>query len=145
MIGKSFLLPAATALAFAATPALAQQHSGHDHGSKHGAQHAAAKGTAAHGIAEGTVKNGVRVVEMEVTGEGFVPARIKVKKGEKVRLLITRKTDRTCATEIVIKDQGINTPLPLNRQVKVELVAKASGEIKYACGMGHITGVIFVP
>jgi plastocyanin domain-containing protein len=96
-------------------------------------------------IAEGVLKDGVRTFEMQVTGEGFVPSRLKVKKGEKVRLLITRKTDRTCATEIVIKDQAINTPLPLDKQVAVNVTAKASGEIKFACAMGHITGVIFVP
>ena len=133
---RTLLLPAAAALALWGSPSLAQMN--------HGDMHAPAPSAGA-GIAEGVLKNGVRVVEMEVTGEGFVPARIKVKKGEKVRLLITRKTDRTCATEIVIKDQGINTPLPLNKQVTVELTAKSSGEIKYACGMGHITGVIFVP
>jgi plastocyanin len=134
---RTLLLPAAAALALWGSPALAQHMN-------HGDMHAPAP-SASTGIAEGVLKNGVRVVEMEVNGEGFVPARIKVKKGEKVRLLITRKTERTCATEIVIKVQGINTPLPLNEQVAVELTAKSSGEIKYACGMGHITGVIFVP
>lgn len=130
-------LATAAALSLWGAPALAQ-HMGH------GDMHTPAPSKAT-GIAEGTLKNGVRTVEMEVTGEGFVPARIKVQKGEKVRLLVTRKTDRTCATEIVVKDQGINVPLPLNKQVTVNLVAKASGEIHYACGMGHIRGVIFVP
>jgi hypothetical protein len=142
---RTLLFPAAAALALWGSPALAQHMMGQggmqmNHG---GMQSAPAP--AGGGIAEGVVKNGVRVVEMEVTGEGFVPSRIKVKKGEKVRLLITRKTDRTCATEIVIKDYGINAPLPLGKQVKVELTPKASGEIKYACGMNMITGVIFVP
>ena len=58
---------------------------------------------------------------------------------------MTRKTDRTCATDIVVSDQKINTPLPLNKQVRVDLVAKNSGEIHYACAMGHVRGVIFVP
>lgn len=35
-------------------------------------------------------------------------------------------------------------PLPLDKTVTVELTPKVSGEIKYACGMGHITGVLFV-
>jgi plastocyanin domain-containing protein len=96
-------------------------------------------------IAEGVVKNGVRVVDMQVTDAGFVPSQVKVQKGQKTRLVITRKTDRTCATEIVIKDYGINTPLPLNKTVTVELTPKASGEIKYACAMNMIGGVLFVP
>ena len=96
-------------------------------------------------IAEGVVKNGVRIVDMQVTDAGFVPDQVKVQKGQNVRLVITRKTDRTCATEIVIKDYGINTPLPLNKTVTVELTPKASGEIKYACAMNMIGGVLFVP
>jgi plastocyanin domain-containing protein len=97
------------------------------------------------GIAEGTVKDGVRTVQMQVTEDGYVPAKIKANKGEKLRLVITRKTDRTCAREIVIKEAGINTKLPLDKTVTVELTPKKSGELKYACGMDMITGVIFVP
>ncbi|HSN16305.1 MAG TPA: cupredoxin domain-containing protein [Anaeromyxobacteraceae bacterium] len=140
---RILLFPAAAALALSGAPALAQQMGG-GMNMNHGGMHASAP-AANGGIAEGVVKNGVRVVEMEVTGEGFVPSRVKVKKGEKVRLLITRKTDRTCATEIVIKDYGINTPLPLGKRVTVELTPKASGEIKYACAMNMIGGILFVP
>jgi plastocyanin domain-containing protein len=131
----------AAALALWGAPALAQHMQGGmqmDHG---GAQAPTGSGA----IAEGVVKNGVRVFEMQVTDEGFVPSRLKVQKGQKVRLLITRKTDRTCATEIVIKDYGINTPLPLNKTATVELTPKGSGEIKYACAMNMIGGVLFVP
>ncbi len=138
---RSLLAPLAASLALAAAPALAQQH---DHGSPAGQAHAA-KGGAAAGIVEGTVKNGVRVIDMQVTDEGFVPSKIKVKKGEKVRFVVTRKTDGTCAKEIVIKDAGIDQPLPLDVPVTVEFVARKSGEIRYACGMDHISGVVFVP
>ena len=141
MTSKSFLLPAAAALAFAAAPALAQ----HDHGSMHGGMHAAAPASAAQGIAEGTVKNGVRTVELAVTDNGFEPSKVKAKKGEKLRLVVTRKTNSTCAKEIVIKDHGINQPLPLDKPVTVELVPAKSGEIRYACGMDHISGVVFIP
>ena len=135
---KTLLLPAAAALALgAASPAAAQQHGGHD--SMHSAQ--PAKGA----IAEGTLKDGVRVFEMAVTEEGFEPSRVKIKKGEKVRFLVTRKTDRTCATEIVIKEHGIEQKLPLDKTVTVEFTPTKSGEVRYACGMGHVSGVLFVP
>jgi plastocyanin len=145
---KSFLIPLTAALAFAALPAVAQQHGGHDHGAMHGEQavkHHAGNGAAAHGIVEGTVKDGVRVVDVAVTDDGFVPSKIKVKKGEKVRLNVTRKTDSTCAKEIVVKDHGIHQPLPLGKTVTVELTPSKSGEIRYACAMDHIAGVLFVP
>jgi plastocyanin len=140
---KPFLLPLAAVIALASAPVLAQ-HGGHEHGAMQG-DPAAKPATAAHGIAEGTVKDGVRTVEMQVTSDGFVPSKVKVKKGEKVRLLITRKTDKTCATEIVIPDHGINQPLPLEKAVAVELTPAKSGEIRYACAMGHVGGVLFVP
>ncbi|HEY6001523.1 MAG TPA: cupredoxin domain-containing protein [Anaeromyxobacter sp.] len=82
--------------------------------------------------------------QISVTSDGFVPASIKVKRGEPVRLVVTRKTDRTCATEIVIKDHGINQPLPLDKPVTVELTPKKSGQVRYACGMDMIYGVLQV-
>lgn len=149
MNAKAFLLPATAALALGASPALAQ-HSGHEHGSMHGSSETGSgahqHGTpSAQGIAEGIVENGVRTVEVAVTDDGFVPARIKARKGEKVRLLVTRRTDSTCAKEIVIKDQGINQPLPLQKTVTVEFTPTKSGEIRYACGMDHVSGVVFIP
>jgi plastocyanin domain-containing protein len=86
----------------------------------------------------------VAVIEMSVTGDGFVPAQVKVKAGQPVKLVITRKTDRTCAKEIVIKDFGINQPLPLNRAVEVTFTPNKAGSFRYACGMDMITGVIIV-
>ena len=91
------------------------------------------------------MKNGVRTVNMEVTEDGYVPAKIKANKGEKLRLVVTRTTDRTCAKEIVIQEAGIDAPLPLDQAVTVEVTPKKSGELKYACGMDMVTGVIFVP
>jgi plastocyanin domain-containing protein len=94
--------------------------------------------------AMGKLENGVRTVEMAVTENGFEPSKVSVNKGEKVRLVVTRKTDSTCATEIVIEDQGVNAELPLGKAVAVEFTPKKSGEIHYACGMGHVNGVVFV-
>ena len=95
-------------------------------------------------FAEGSVKDGVRVIEMAVTDKGFEPANLKVSQGEKVRLMITRKTDHTCATEIVMAEHGVNTPLPLDKPVAVEFTPRKSGEIRYACAMGHVGGIVFV-
>jgi hypothetical protein len=127
-----------------AAPAVAADAQ-HDHGGSgcSCAHHAAAP--ASQVIAEGTIQNGVRTVEMQVTEDGYVPAKIRANKGEKLRLVVTRTTDRTCAKEIVIKEAGINTPLPLGKAVTIEVSPKKSGELKYACGMDMISGVILVP
>lgn len=90
-----------------------------------------------------TAKAG-QAIEVTVTSAGFVPADLKVKQGQPVKLVVTRKTERTCATEIVIKDQGIHQKLPLNQPVVVAFTPKKAGQLRYACGMDMISGVIVV-
>lgn len=85
-----------------------------------------------------------QVIAMSVTSEGFVPAEVRVKAGQPVRLVVTRKVERTCATDIVIKDFGINKPLPLNQAVEVDFTPAKPGKVRYACAMDMIAGVIVV-
>lgn len=102
------------------------QHSGHD------------SGNAAHAGAT------ARTVEIAVTPEGFTPAEIHVKRGESRKLVVTRKTDKTCAKEIVVKGLGIRAALPLGEPVTVEITPSSSGNLRYACGMDMVSGVIVV-
>ena len=81
-----------------------------------------------------------KTIEMSVTDKGFEPAVVKVKKGEPVTLVITRKTDKTCATEIVIDEEKISTKLPLNKPVTVSFTPKKAGDMKYGCAMGKMIG-----
>ncbi len=81
-------------------------------------------------------------VTLEVTEQGFVPANVVVAKDRPVTLVVTRKTDKTCATEIVIKDFGIDQKLPLGQPVTVTFTPKGAGPIHYACGMNMVGGVI---
>src|SRR5512133_1755175 len=81
-----------------------------------------------------------QVVTLEVTKEGFVPAQVKVKAGQPVKLVVTRKTEVTCATEIVMKDFGVNQKLPLNKAVTVTVTPKKPGTYRYACAMDMIAG-----
>jgi plastocyanin domain-containing protein len=84
-------------------------------------------------------------VSVEVTEAGFVPARIPAKAGKPLTMVITRKTDRTCAREIVFAGQEGKTELPLNKTVEVTYTPKASGEVKFGCGMGMmVAGVLAV-
>jgi len=86
------------------------------------------------------VHDAAHPLEIAVTNEGFVPARAKVKVGEPVTLGVTRKVERTCATDIVIKDYGINEPLPQGQRVEVTFTPKAPGSIRYACAMDMVSG-----
>jgi len=103
----------------------------------------AGTGCAAEG-AKAQPKTAAKEIQVTVTSDGFQPAEIKTKAGEPLRLVITRKTDRTCAKEVVIKDLGVNQALPLNEAVAIEITPKKSGQLRYACSMDMITGVIVV-
>ena len=83
-------------------------------------------------------------VEIAVTEDGFVPSEIKVSKGQPVTLVVTRKTETTCAKEIVIADANVKKELPLNQPVTVTVTPSKTGKITYACGMDMVTGVLIV-
>ncbi len=79
-------------------------------------------------------------VTMEVTEQGFVPANVTVKKDQPVKLVITRKTEKTCATDIVIKDYGVQKALPQDQTVEVTFTPTKPGPIRYACAMDMVAG-----
>ncbi|MBI5171071.1 MAG: cupredoxin domain-containing protein [Candidatus Eisenbacteria bacterium] len=83
-------------------------------------------------------------VFVSVTAKGFEPANIPVKAGKPIVLVVTRKTDRTCATEVVMKSPAINVPLPLNKPVEIKLAAQKPGTLRFACAMDMITGQLVV-
>ena len=51
-------------------------------------------------------------VEIAVTRMGFEPERVQVTHGQPVTLVVTRTTDMTCATEMVMPSHGIRRALP---------------------------------
>jgi plastocyanin domain-containing protein len=80
--------------------------------------------------------------KVDVTEEGFEPDSIKTAVDEEVTLEVTRKTNSTCATEIVIFSKEIREALPLDQTVVIELGKLAKGNVRFACGMGMVTGVV---
>ena len=88
---------------------------------------------------------GARRIELTVTENGFEPSPITVKQGEPLDLVVTRKTDKTCATDIVIPEAGIKKALPMNEPVVVSFTPSKAGELKYGCAMDlMIAGVLLV-
>jgi len=83
-------------------------------------------------------------IPVSVTENGFEPSRIEVRHGQAVTLLVTRKTDVTCATEMVVPSRGITQELPLNQTVRVALGPLEPGEVAFACGMDMEKGTIVV-
>jgi plastocyanin domain-containing protein len=105
---------------------------------------AASEGPNPKGVTRNTAHHGVQVVQLAVTNEGFVPSQVTVKAGKPVQLVVTRRTERTCATEIVMKDFGVKEALPLDKAVTVSVTPKKAGDYRYACGMDMIAGVLKV-
>lgn len=86
----------------------------------------------------------VHRVAITVTDKGFQPERIVVKKGDPLELVVTRKTDDTCAKKIMIPDLKVKVALPLNEAVTLRLTPTKAGELKYVCGMDMVTGMLVV-
>ena len=83
-------------------------------------------------------------VTVEVTNEGFVPKEIPAKVGQPITLVVTRKTDLTCAKQFVFADMGIEKELPLNEAVEVTVTPERQGELRFACDMDMIAGKLLV-
>ena len=79
-------------------------------------------------------------IQISVTSDGFVASSSNVKVGEPVTLLVTRKVEKTCATDIVIKDYGVKQALPKDEVVKVTFTPDKPGPIRYACAMDMVSG-----
>lgn len=85
-----------------------------------------------------------QTIKVTVSDRGFVPAQITVKRGVPVTLLVTRETEATCATELVIEGAGVRKQLPLNQEVSVTFTPEKKGELHYSCPMDMVSGSIRV-
>lgn len=94
--------------------------------------------------AAGCAGGGNGRVTVAVTEEGFVPAEIPAKAGQAITLVVTRKTDATCAKEIVFADLGVTKELPLDQGVEVTVTPTKTGDLRFACGMDMIAGKLVV-
>ena len=86
----------------------------------------------------------VSEVHVDVTDKGFEPADVKVPAGQAVTLVMTRKTDQTCAKEVVFASLDQRYPLPLNQPVRITLPASQRGTLSYQCGMKMLGGRVVI-
>ena len=71
-----------------------------------------------------------RRIAISVTEKGFDPTGVKVHKGEEVTLVFTRKTNRTCAKEVIVHlddHQTVDRKLPLDRPVEITATFPKAG------------------
>lgn len=80
-------------------------------------------------------------ISVEVTKDGFVVANApSLKAGTPVTLVVTRTVEKTCATDIVLKEFGLSVPLPLGKPVEVTFVPTQPGKVHFACAMDMFSG-----
>jgi plastocyanin len=85
-----------------------------------------------------------RTIALSVTEKGYEPSPVTLKQGEPVKLVLTRTTDHTCATEIVLDEYGIDAKLPLNQPVEVAFTPTKTGKLVYGCAMGKMISGVFM-
>ena len=94
-------------------------------------------------------------IAVSVTENGFEPSDIAVSAAgdiyfsdrQPVRFVFERKTDKTCAKQVIIHVDDANKiekELPLHQPVEVAVTFPRSGDITYACGMDMVKGSIHV-
>jgi plastocyanin domain-containing protein len=91
----------------------------------------------------GAAPAGPQRVRVEVTGDGFVPATVAVRRGRPVVITFERTTDRTCGTDVVFPALHKGFDLPLHKPVPVSLAAAEVGDtLKFNCSMDMLHGML---
>lgn len=91
-----------------------------------------------------TVKPRVQTAKITVNQSGYQPSRLRLRRGVPARLTFLRRTEQTCATEVVFPDYGITRQLPLNKAVVINFTPIKKGELTFACGMNMARGKLIV-
>lgn len=90
-------------------------------------------------------QDSVQVVQVTVGPDGFEPQQIELEADAPARLVFTRTTDATCATEVQVPDFDIEkTELPLGEPVAIEFTPNEAGPFTFACGMGMLEGTLVI-
>jgi plastocyanin domain-containing protein len=83
-------------------------------------------------------------VRISVGKNGYEPWRIEARAGVPLTLVVTRTTDETCATELVLPEYGIDRKLPLGEPVTITFTPSRTGTLRYSCAMRMFQGEIEV-
>lgn len=75
-------------------------------------------------------------VPVTVGENGFQPSAITFPKGSAGKLVFTRTTDETCATEVVFPELNVKKALPKGTPVTVDVPTDKEQKLTFQCGMG---------
>lgn len=94
-------------------------------------------GKDASSIGDGTIR-------VTADDDGFKPSSVTVKKGAPTTLVFTRKTEQTCATEVVFPELGIEKDLPRGVPVSIPVPTDKARTLTFQCGMGMYKSAVVV-
>jgi plastocyanin domain-containing protein len=87
------------------------------------------------------------MADVTANEHGFSPSSIKLASGgpgSHGSVSFVRTTDKTCATEVVFPDLGLEKKLPLNQVVSVDVPTDAPKTLTFQCGMAMYKGAVVV-
>ncbi len=91
------------------------------------------------------VKDGVQVVRITASDEGYEPAAIRLRAGIPARLIFERQSGSICAAKLAIPDLGVEaTELAAGEATAIEFTPVRSGRFTFACGMDMLRGALLV-
>lgn len=85
----------------------------------------------------------VQELRMEQNAYGYVPNKLTVTQGARVRWIVTSTDQYTCASSLRVPRLGISKNLGSGENV-IEFVATEAGTIPFSCSMGMYRGTITV-
>jgi sulfite exporter TauE/SafE/copper chaperone CopZ len=87
--------------------------------------------------------NEVQEIRMEQGSRGYTPNQFTIKKGVKVRWIVTSTNPYTCASSLMVPKLGISRYLQQGDNI-IEFTPTQTGEISFSCSMGMYRGKFIV-
>jgi sulfite exporter TauE/SafE len=87
-----------------------------------------------------TGADGVVVIPLTIQNSKFIPSTLQIPAGKPVRIVVTRKEDTACSSQLSIPQLGKTVNLTPNGVTSVNLPAADAGQYTLTCGMGMMSG-----
>jgi hypothetical protein len=95
-------------------------------------------------VAYKTATDGVIEVPLTIANTQYEPSALSIPADKPVRLVINRKEDTACSSQIVFPQLGVTRSLKPNGTTVVNLPAAKAGTYTMTCGMGMMSGQLVV-
>lgn len=89
------------------------------------------------------IENGVQIVRMKETSNGYEPNNFTIVKDLPVKWIITSEDQYSCASDLIMKKYNIRRTLKSGENI-IEFTPTETGLLKFSCSMGMYTGAFNV-